>query len=169
MAIRLTNSQIARKGGDDLNGQLQQALTIGGYPVLTYDEWKTGNGPKRFGSPLPVFVREYPFRPARPTWDYRKLPGFFEGSKWRFTLIKPPRLWRWDFFCPARNIAIEIDGGTFTKGGKGGHSRGAQSARDSLKRNEAEIDGLTVLRFDVNMIRHGIAIDFINRALAIRI
>lgn len=170
MSVRLTNRQLAQAGksGSDLNDKFALEIYGAGYPVLTYKDWNSG----KYGSPpvarsgMPILVREFPYKPDRLTWDYDKAQeSVFHKERWCFIGIAKPRRWRWDFFCPALNIAIDLDGDTFAQGGKGGHSRGAQNLRDYLKRNEAEIDGLMVLRFDSVTVREGIALNFLERAI----
>lgn len=55
------------------------------------------------------------------------------------------RLWRFDYAFLAPQIAIEIDGGTWRKGG--GAHRGKGFLRDLEKSREAVILGWRVLRF----------------------
>lgn len=79
----------------------------------------------------------------------------------------PERKWRFDFAWPAwtdypdfdkengilpktrGNLAIEIQGGTFTRGR---HSRGAGQHNDYEKMNEAQRLGWRVLQFDSSML-----------------
>jgi hypothetical protein len=169
-AFRLTNSQIAARKKPNLNKQLADVLRASGYQVLDYKAWVKLVGemtPARFEQSLsiPKFIAEHPFQPARTTWDYRKTATTFEKARWRFDRIPELRRWRWDFFAPALGIAIEVDGGGFVQGG---HARGAQGCRDYLKRNEAEIDGIMVIKVDGTMLKHGVALDFIQRAIAAR-
>jgi very-short-patch-repair endonuclease len=163
-AVRLTNRQLKARQRPNLNQEFADALNAAGVPVITLKEWSrwTPSESVRNGA-HPFFVAEFPYAPSRPTYDYRKSAAtIFEKARWRFEQIKPPRCWRWDFFSPPFRLAIELDGGSYIQGG---HSRGAQSCRDYLKRNEAEIDGYLVLRFDAAMVRQGIALDFVLRAL----
>ncbi len=162
-ALRLTNSQIKARSRPNLNGQLAQALEASGYPVVTVEQWERESLNPRL---QPVFVAEYPFQPKRSTWDYRKKAiDPLEKARWQFFEVPNARRWRWDFFCPMLGICIDLDGGSFVMGG---HARGAQSCLDYLKRNEAEIDGFLVLRLDGTMLRHGVALDFIQRAIRVR-
>ena len=60
-------------------------------------------------------------------------------AEFRFDLS---RLWRFDYAWPDQKIALEVDGGLFTKGK---HARGAGIIQDHEKRNEAAIYGWRVL------------------------
>lgn len=70
--------------------------------------------------------------------------------------------WRFDLCCPARMLAVEIEGGGWSAGR---HTRGAGFAGDLLKYDAAMRLGWTVYRCDYAMIRTGRAYDTI-RALA---
>jgi very-short-patch-repair endonuclease len=73
------------------------------------------------------------------------------------------RRWRFDFCFPDMKLAIEVEGGTWMKGG-GRHNRGSGMENDAEKYNTAALDGWTVLRFTGNMIKSGLAIQHIQRA-----
>lgn len=62
----------------------------------------------------------------------------------------PTRRWRLDFAWPEERVAIEVQGGTYSGGG---HTRGAQYAKDCEKLNAAQIMGWKVLQFDTNHVR----------------
>lgn len=59
------------------------------------------------------------------------------------------RRWRFDFAYPDKKIALEYEGGTWSKGR---HTRGAGFAKDCEKYNRATVDGWMVLRYTVNML-----------------
>lgn len=74
-------------------------------------------------------------------------------------MFHPTRKWRFDFAwklkvyardesgamrCEEFKVAVEIQGGAFSQGG---HSRGAQQARDHAKLNEAQRLGWIVLQY----------------------
>lgn len=61
----------------------------------------------------------------------------------------PPRRFRFDFAWPSLMIAVEIEGGTWTRGG---HTRGSGYASDCDKYNLAASLGWRVLRFTTNDI-----------------
>jgi very-short-patch-repair endonuclease len=54
-----------------------------------------------------------------------------------------PRRWRFDWAWPQYHLALEIDGGVWTRGR---HTRGAGFLRDIEKLNAAAIQGWWVLR-----------------------
>jgi|TARA_R110000751_G_C13511822_1_gene451657 very-short-patch-repair endonuclease len=54
-----------------------------------------------------------------------------------------PRRWRFDWAWPDEGLALEIDGGVWTRGR---HTRGAGFLRDIEKLNTAAINGWSVLR-----------------------
>ncbi|MCP4540619.1 MAG: hypothetical protein GY832_26070 [Chloroflexi bacterium] len=74
----------------------------------------------------------------------------------------PPRRWRFDFAWPARNLAAEVEGGTWARGR---HTRGAGFEKDCEKYNEAALLGWTVLRFTTQMVNDGRALETIERAI----
>jgi very-short-patch-repair endonuclease len=61
----------------------------------------------------------------------------------------PRRLWRFDFSWPDSKLAVEIDGGSFVRGG---HSRGAGQAKDFEKHNAAVQMGWRLLRFNTKQM-----------------
>lgn len=77
-------------------------------------------------------------------------------------VFAPPRKWRFDRAWPDHMLAVEIEGGTWT-GGR--HSRGVGFEADCIKYSEAAIAGWRVLRFTTNMVKTGVAIDALKRAL----
>lgn len=61
----------------------------------------------------------------------------------------PGRKWQFDFYCPTRQLAVEVEGGSWA-GGR--HTRGSGFSADAEKYNAAAIAGIRVLRFDSRMI-----------------
>ncbi len=55
-----------------------------------------------------------------------------------------PRRWRFDFANPDKKLAVEIEGGIFSRGR---HTRGAGYLKDLEKYNRAAILGWAVLRY----------------------
>lgn len=55
------------------------------------------------------------------------------------------RRWRFDFAWPATKVALEVDGGIWTKGG-GRHTRGSGWLKDTEKLNRAAVLGWRMLR-----------------------
>lgn len=60
------------------------------------------------------------------------------------------RHWRFDFAWPARKVAVEIEGATWTRGR---HTRGAGFEKDAEKYNAATLLGWRVLRFTGDMLK----------------
>ena len=74
------------------------------------------------------------------------------------------RKFRWDFCWEKENVRllVEINGGTFTKGG---HSTGTGIRRDYEKNNLAQLAGWRCLMFDGKMVRSGEAVEMVRKAL----
>lgn len=91
-----------------------------------------------------------------------KLAGLaFPEFEYRF---HPVRKWRADFAWPDLKILAEYEGGVYTNGA---HTRGKHYESDCEKYNEAALAGFVVLRFTVNMIRSGLALEQTERALSV--
>ena len=69
----------------------------------------------------------------------------------------PGRKFRFDFYFPEKDLAIEIDGGT--QFGMSRHSRGEGYERDCRKLNAAALIGIKVLRYTTAMVKTGEAIN----------
>jgi very-short-patch-repair endonuclease len=67
----------------------------------------------------------------------------------------PSRRWRFDFAWPLYKIAVEVDGGIYSRGR---HVRGTGFERDAEKRNAAVLAGWRVLHFTPRQIKTGTAI-----------
>ena len=76
----------------------------------------------------------------------------------------PGRRFRFDFAWPEHKLAVEIDGGTWTRGR---HVRPTGYAKDCEKMNLAQLEGWRVLRFTTEMVRDGTAVHMTQRALNI--
>ncbi|HHB1586036.1 MULTISPECIES: hypothetical protein [Vibrio] len=72
------------------------------------------------------------------------------------------RKWRFDFAYPDYQLAIEVEGGTWTTGR---HNRAKGYESDCEKYNTAALMGWRVLRFTGDMIKRGEAIKMIEEAL----
>jgi hypothetical protein len=91
-----------------------------------------------------------------------KLLGLPEPKR-EFTAI-PGRRFRWDFAWPQFRLLLEVQGGTWGKGGKGGasaHSGGVAASRDCEKGNLAVLAGWKTLNVTTDQIRKGEAIRFL--------
>lgn len=76
----------------------------------------------------------------------------------------PGRKFHFDFFIPTTNIAIEIQGGVWSKL-KMGHNSGSGIKRDCEKSNLAQKYGYILFKFTSDMVRNGEAILFLNNVL----
>ena len=97
---------------------------------------------------------------------YKRIPlaAYFDGlpdpeAEYRF---HPSRKWRFDLSWPAYKIALEQDGGIWTKGR---HIRGAGFIKDLEKMNHAALLGWRVFRFTPQQVRRGEAKAMIEKAL----
>ena len=76
----------------------------------------------------------------------------------------PTRRWRFDFAWPAQKVAVEIEGGVFSRGR---HTRGSGFVKDCEKYNNAALMGWTVLRFAQPHLKDLSALRFTQRALSL--
>lgn len=78
---------------------------------------------------------------------------FLDGyeSEYRFY---PPRRWRFDYAWPEKKIAIEYEGGVFTRGR---HTRPLGFNNDCEKYNTATLLGWRVYRITFPMVQSGMA------------
>jgi len=74
------------------------------------------------------------------------------------------RKWRFDFCWPDHKLAVEIEGGVWTRGR---HTRGSGFTQDAEKYNAAALDGWKVLRFTGTQVMHGEARLAVEAALGI--
>jgi len=68
------------------------------------------------------------------------------------------RRWRFDFAWPLYKVAVEVDGGIYSRGR---HVRGTGFERDAEKRNAAVLAGWRVLHFTPSHVKSGIAVKMI--------
>ena len=80
------------------------------------------------------------------TYWLKMLGGPTFDAEYRF---HPRRRWRFDFAWPSVKIAVEIDGGAYTRGR---HTRGKGFEADCEKMNAAALLGWRVLRFTPQML-----------------
>jgi len=62
----------------------------------------------------------------------------------------PTRRWRFDFAWPIERVAVEIEGGVWSRGG---HTRGKVFIANCDKYNAAAVMGWKVLRYTTNHLR----------------
>ena len=74
----------------------------------------------------------------------------------------PGRRFRFDFCWVKERLAVEIQGGTYSRGA---HARPLGIKRDYEKGNLAVQFGWKVLQFDADMVKSGQALDFTERML----
>ena len=75
----------------------------------------------------------------------------------------PPRRWRFDIAFMDERIAVEIEGGAWTRGR---HTRGAGFIGDMEKYNAAVIHGWRLLRFTPDQVMNGTAREVLAEAIA---
>lgn len=76
----------------------------------------------------------------------------------------PVRRWRFDFAWPDVKLAVEVEGGVYTRGR---HVRPSGFEADTEKYNEATLLGWKLLRFTSKTINSGAALGKILEALGI--
>lgn len=86
---------------------------------------------------------------------YQQIKDELEIKPVREYFFHPIRKWRFDFAFPAYKVAIEIEGGIFSKGR---HARGIGMEKDMEKYNAATRLGWKVFRFSPLMVKNGEAI-----------
>lgn len=74
----------------------------------------------------------------------------------------PKRKWRFDAAFPELKLAIELEGGVWTRGR---HTRGSGFTADCEKYNHAAVMGWRVLRFTGAMVKSGQALAMTEAAL----
>jgi hypothetical protein len=77
--------------------------------------------------------------------------------------FSPPRRWRFDLAYTADMLAIEVEGGKWTRGR---HVRPSGFEEDCIKYNAAALLGWRVLRVTGDMVNDGRALATVRRALA---
>lgn len=77
----------------------------------------------------------------------------------------PPRRWRFDYAFPEQRIALEVEGGVWTRGR---HTRGSGFLKDVEKYNEAALLGWTVLRTTPDKLYSSETIEMLKRAIKLR-
>jgi hypothetical protein len=80
--------------------------------------------------------------------------------EWSFT---PPRRWRFDYAWPDKRVALEIEGGVWTRGR---HTRGSGFVKDMEKYNTAASLGWLIIRVQPSDLCSAKTLDFLRRALS---
>lgn len=75
------------------------------------------------------------------------------------------RRWRFDVAWPEKKVAMEFEGGTWSKTRKSRHTTGAGYRNDCYKYNRAAVDGWKVIRATSDMLRDGAVIIDLEAAL----
>ena len=91
--------------------------------------------------------------------SYLGITGFEREYKFH-----PTRRWRFDLADPERMIAIEIEGGVWSKGR---HVNPQGFINDCEKYAEANLLGWTVLRFPSGWVESGLALVYVERAVTL--
>jgi len=74
----------------------------------------------------------------------------------------PKRRWKFDYACPERKIAIEVEGGVWNNGR---HTRGKGFIGDIEKYNNASVMGWTLIRVTPDMLLTNETIEFVRQAV----
>ena len=91
--------------------------------------------------------------------DSTKAPAFEREYEFH-----PTRKWRFDFAWPDHMLAVECEG-LVKPGLKSRHTTNSGFSKDCEKYNAAALMGYTVLRYTMDMIRSGVALQQIEEAL----
>lgn len=75
----------------------------------------------------------------------------------------PPRRWRFDYAWPDALLALEVEGGAFTRGR---HTRGKGFIADMEKYSEAAVRGFAVVRVTPQQLATPYTLDLIRRGLS---
>lgn len=78
----------------------------------------------------------------------------------------PKRKWRFDFAWKDHKIALEVEGGAWSRGR---HTRGSGYIGDIEKYNEAQLLGWDVYRATPEQVQNGEAVKIIERAFTARL
>lgn len=77
-------------------------------------------------------------------------------------VFSPPRKWRFDIAWPEHMLALEIEGGIYSRGR---HNRPIGFEKDCEKYNIAILEGWRVLRVTSRQVMEGHALDWVKKAL----
>lgn len=76
----------------------------------------------------------------------------------------PTRRWRFDYAWPEKMVAVEVQGGIWTRGA---HSRGVGLTRDYAKLNEAQAMGWIVLQVVPAQLASPDTVDLVQRCFGL--
>ena len=74
-----------------------------------------------------------------------------------------PRRWKFDFANPSLMVALEVEGGTWSRSR---HTSGKGYAADCEKYSTAAVMGWRVLRFTTDQVKSGMALQMLQQAIA---
>lgn len=80
-------------------------------------------------------------------------------------VFAPPRKWRLDFAFPSERVAVEVEGGIWTRGR---HSRGYGVVGDIEKYNALALAGFLLIRCTPAMVQSLEAVRLVEQALEMR-
>ena len=92
-------------------------------------------------------------------WSARSLPEPISEFK-----VCPERRWRFDWAFPVQRVAIEVNGGIFSRI-RGRHSRGAGQLKDWEKLNHAQKLGWKVFQFSPQQMNEEKTAEFLREVL----
>lgn len=95
-----------------------------------------------------------------------QIRAFRHPTPEREVLFHPTRKWRMDLAWPDLKVAVEYQGGIFSR--QASHSSTANIMRDQEKANEAQLHGWILIYANAKTVTSGQAVDWVNRALALR-
>lgn len=95
-----------------------------------------------------------------------QIRAFRHPAPQREVLFHPTRKWRFDLAWPDWKVAVEYQGGIFSR--QASHSSVAHIMRDQEKANEAQLYGWTLIYANAKTVTSGQAVDWINRAIELR-
>lgn len=95
-----------------------------------------------------------------------QIKAFKHPTPEREITFHPTRKWRFDLAWPDIKVAVEYQGGIFSR--RASHSSISGIQRDQEKSNEAQLHGWIVIYANAFTVKSGQAVDWVNRAIALR-
>lgn len=124
---------------------------------------------RRYFDTLPELKRKkvkLPRQPSKGEAEFAQNLKAYNINMQAEVRFHPDRKWRFDFADARYGIAVEIEGGTWSKGR---HTTGKGFRDDCEKYNAAAEYGWRVFRYTTDMVKSGEAIDQIRRVLDIEV